>query len=128
MDGLTTDMAESRSLARLAGLLADTTRATFCLALLDGRAWTSGELARHAGVAPSTASEHVSRLVEGGLLTELRQGRNRDGRRAGRQVAPLLEELSGHAPADVDPPRTLRSQRAAVALQRARTCYDHLAG
>ncbi|HBF82252.1 MAG TPA: transcriptional regulator, partial [Streptomyces sp.] len=33
-------------LAALAGLLADETRASFCLALLDGRAWTAGELAR----------------------------------------------------------------------------------
>ncbi|SCE24330.1 hypothetical protein GA0115253_103745, partial [Streptomyces sp. Termitarium-T10T-6] len=37
-------------LAALAALLADETRASFCLALLDGRAWTAGELARYAGV------------------------------------------------------------------------------
>ncbi|MBK3543477.1 winged helix-turn-helix domain-containing protein, partial [Streptomyces sp. MBT60] len=55
-------------LAALAALLADETRASFCLALLDGRAWTAGELARYAGVAPSTASEHLGRLVAGGLL------------------------------------------------------------
>ncbi|MBO3749712.1 helix-turn-helix transcriptional regulator [Streptosporangiaceae bacterium NEAU-GS5] len=121
-------MTESRSLARLAALLADATRAAFCLALLDGRAWTSGELARHAGVAPSTASEHVTRLVDGGLLAEVRQGRHRYLRLAGPDVAHLIEELSGHTPPDPAPPRTLRSERAAVALRRARTCYDHLAG
>ncbi len=46
--------------ARLAGLLADRTRAAFCLALLDGRAWTVAELAGYAQVAPSTASEHLT--------------------------------------------------------------------
>jgi len=48
--------ASGPDLAALAGLLADSTRASFCLALLDGRAWTAGELARMAGVAPSTAT------------------------------------------------------------------------
>lgn len=42
---------EGPDLAAPAGLLADGTRASFCLALLDGRAWTATELARHAGVA-----------------------------------------------------------------------------
>ena len=51
----------ARSLASFAGLLADQSRATMCLALLDGRAWTAGELARHAGIARSTASEPPSK-------------------------------------------------------------------
>jgi predicted ArsR family transcriptional regulator len=61
-------------LARLAGLLADPTRAAFCLALLDGRAWTAGELAGHAGVAPATATGHLHKLVAGGLLTRAPAG------------------------------------------------------
>ena len=68
---------QSQALARLAGLLADDTRAAFCLALFDGRAWTAGELARHAGVARSTASEHLDKLAAGGLVVERRQGRHR---------------------------------------------------
>src|ERR1700709_2598394 len=68
---------QGRDLAALAGLLADETRATFCMALPAGRAWTAGELARHAGVAASTASEHLTRLVAGGILREHRQGRHR---------------------------------------------------
>ncbi|MFH8367144.1 ArsR/SmtB family transcription factor [Streptomyces sp. NPDC018031] len=114
-------------LARLAGLLADDTRARFCLALLDGRAWTAGELARHAGIAPSTASEHLSRLVDGGLLAEERQGRHRYLRLAGPHIAQLIEDLSAHA-APAPPPRSLRAAGASGAMARARTCYDHLAG
>src|SRR3954462_11240495 len=87
-------------LAALAGLLADETRAAFCLALLDGRAWTAGELARHAGVAPSTATEPLHRLINGGFLVEDRQGRHRYVRLAGPSVAALVEDLSSHlAPA-----------------------------
>ncbi|MFJ9946559.1 ArsR/SmtB family transcription factor [Kitasatospora sp. NPDC091207] len=119
------------SLAQLAGLLADPTRAAFCTALLDGRAWTAGELARHAGVAPSTASEHLSRLVAGGLLAEERQGRHRYVRLAGPAAAALIEDLCAYA-AGTGPagpgPRNLRESTRLSAEARARTCYDHLAG
>ncbi|WP_440102659.1 ArsR/SmtB family transcription factor [Streptosporangium sp. H16] len=116
-------------LAALAALLADGTRATFCLALLDGRAWSAGELARHAGVAASTASEHLSQLVGGGLLAEERQGRHRYVRLAGPGVAQLIEDLAAHAGLDAAArPATLRAASAARALAGARTCYDHLAG
>ncbi|MFG1805109.1 ArsR/SmtB family transcription factor [Streptomyces sp. NPDC049040] len=118
------------SLATIAGLLADRTRAAFCLALLDGRAWTAGELARHARVAPSTASEHLSRLVAGGLLTEERQGRHRYVRLADG-AASLVEDLSAYGAGGADDapaPRNLRESVRRSAEARARTCYDHLAG
>jgi DNA-binding transcriptional ArsR family regulator len=124
---MTADL-ESEALARLAGLLADNTRAAFCLALFDGRAWTAGELARHAGVARSTASEHLDRLVAGGLLIERRQGRHRYVELADARVADLLEDLMGHLEPGQERPRTFRAVAAADALARARTCYDHLAG
>lgn len=120
---------QSRDLAAFAALLADETRASFCLVLLDGRAWTAGELARHAGVAASTASEHLGKLVTGGLLAEERQGRHRYVRLADEHVAHLLEELASHAAQAPDPaPRSLRVASARSAMARGRTCYDHLAG
>ncbi|MGC4892596.1 ArsR/SmtB family transcription factor [Micromonospora sp. DT31] len=120
--------ADGRTLAGFAALLADPTRAGFCLALLDGRAWTAGELARTAGVAASTASDHLTRLVRGGLLAEERQGRHRYVRLADPAVAQLVEDLAGRAPAPATPPRTLRAASTGAALAYARTCYDHLAG
>ncbi|RZU76434.1 DNA-binding transcriptional ArsR family regulator [Micromonospora kangleipakensis] len=128
MGGMTTTSTDGGPVAGLAALLADRTRASFCLALLDGRAWTAGELARTAGVAASTASDHLTRLVRGGLLVEERQGRHRYVRLAGPSVAQLIEDLAGHAPAPTAPPRTLRAASAGAALAYARTCYDHLAG
>ncbi|MFJ9177470.1 ArsR/SmtB family transcription factor [Streptomyces sp. NPDC102360] len=116
-------------LAALASLIADETRAACLLALLDGRAWTAGELARHAGVAASTASEHLGKLVAGGLLAEERQGRHRYLRLADAQVAQLLEGLAGYAvPDGGERPATLRAASARTAMARGRTCYDHLAG
>jgi DNA-binding transcriptional ArsR family regulator len=118
----------SAALAGLAGLLADRTRAAFCLALIDGRAWTVRELAQHAGVAPSTASEHLDRLVAGGLLVQRRQGRHRYLQLAGHRTAELLEDLVAAAGPVADTGRTLRAATTSAALARARTCYDHLAG
>ncbi len=121
-------VTQSAALAGFAALLADETRASFCCALLDGRAWTSGELARHAGVAASTASEHLSRLVAGGLLAERRQGRHRYVELADAHVAEVLEDLLAHLAPAGERPRTLRGVHTAAALAGARTCYDHLAG
>ena len=118
---------DPESVARYAALLADRSRAAICLALMDGRAWTAGELARAAGIAAPTATEHLNLLVGAGLLTEVRQGRHRYVRLAGPEIARLLESLSVAA-GQPAPPRSLRSVRAAADLAAGRTCYDHLAG
>ena len=121
---------QAAGLAALASLIADETRAACLLALLDGRAWTAGELARRAGVAPSTLSEHLGKLVAGGLLAEERQGRHRYVRLADARVAALVEDLAAQVPPAVvrRSPRTLRESSAGSAMARGRTCYDHLAG
>jgi DNA-binding transcriptional ArsR family regulator len=117
----------AESVARFAAMLGDRSRAAMCLALMDGRAWTAGELARHAGIAAPTASEHLTQLVQAGLLAEERQGRHRYLRLAGPEVARLLEDLAVAA-GQPAPARSLRAVRAAEDLAAARTCYDHLAG
>lgn len=115
------------SVARFAGLLADPSRAAMCLALVDGRAWTVGELGREAGIARSTATEHVNTLVAGGLLEDVRQGRHRYVRLADTRLAELLEDVTGLVGQARDP-QSYRSVRAAGRLAQARTCYGHLAG
>lgn len=126
---MTTRDPQAAQLARFAALIADETRAACLLALLDGRAWTAGELARHADVAASTLSEHLSRLVAGGLLAEERQGRHRYVRLADARAAQLVEDLVAQgAPEGTRRPRNLRESSAGSAMARGRTCYDHLAG
>src|SRR3954471_20746192 len=124
--------ATGAALGRVGAALAEPTRAAMCLALLDGRAWTATELARAAGVAPSTASEHLDRLIEAGLLAQERQGRHRYVRLAGPEMAGVVEDLAAlvarPATAARAAPTSLRSVRASRRLAAARTCYDHLAG
>jgi DNA-binding transcriptional ArsR family regulator len=113
-------------IASLASALADQRRARMLLALNDGLALPAMRLAAEAGVAPSTASQHLRRLVDTGLVTVEPQGRYRCFRLASSDVGALIETMSLLAP-----PRAVRSLREgtrADALRRARTCYDHLAG
>lgn len=121
-------VTEAAALAELAALLADRTRAQFCLALIDGRAWTAGELAGLAGVRPSTASEHLSKLVEGGLLVERRQGRHRYVQLASSEVAQLVEDVAALSAPRAGRSIGLKAVTASAALADGRTCYDHLAG
>lgn len=112
--------------AVVARLIGDRTRAAFLDALMDTRPRSLTELARVADVAPGTASAHLSKLVDGRLLTTTRRGRGRYFELAGPRVAAAVEAL-----ALIAPPRPIRSLRDASigeALASARTCYDHLAG
>jgi DNA-binding transcriptional ArsR family regulator len=117
---------ETIELAEVAAVLADPSRAAMCLSLLDGRAWTVGELARSAGVSASTASEHVARLRSAGFVTGVKQGRHSYVRLADQQVASLIEHLAQHV--GQRPPAGPRSSLRVKKLEFARTCYDHLAG
>jgi DNA-binding transcriptional ArsR family regulator len=107
-------------------LIGDPARANMLAALMGGLALTAGELAAEAGVAKQTASGHLARLSEAGLLAAAAQGRHRYYRLAGDEVAEALESLAVLAagrtglrtrPGPQDP-----------ALRHARVCYDHLAG
>ncbi|WP_329005430.1 helix-turn-helix domain-containing protein [Kribbella sp. NBC_00709] len=120
--------AEGEELAGWARMLADGTRATVCLALLDGRAWTATELAKLAKVSRPTISEHLNLLVNGGLLTEVRQGRHRYVKLAGPDTAELIEGLAALAPRRTQVANSLSAVSKRDAFARARTCYDHLAG
>ncbi len=113
-------------IAPAAALIADPTRAAILRALLPDRPLAAGELARLAGVSAATASFHLAKLLDGGMIVVARQGRHRYYRLAGHEVAAALEALGLISPAL--PVRTLRQSREAVALAQARTCYDHLAG
>lgn len=109
----------------VAALIGEPARATMLLALLSGRALPAGELAFSANVAPQTASGHLAKLVEGGLLSVETQGRHRYYRLAGPDVGTALEALGGLAPAPRFRDRLPDEIRA---IRYARTCYNHLAG
>jgi DNA-binding transcriptional ArsR family regulator len=121
-----TELKTGPDIALVAALLGDPARANMLTALTDGRALTAGELARHAGVTPQTASSHLAKLQAGGLITAQRQGRHGYFRLADPDVAQVLEGLMGLA-ARAGHSR-LRTGPREPALRQARVCYDHLAG
>ena len=109
-------------LATVASALGVRARAGIVTALMGGTAHTGTELARHVGIAPSTASEHLGVLVDAGLVAVEAQGRHRYFRLAGAEVATLVESMVATAPM----PAPLPSSAGRLGI--ARTCYDHLAG
>jgi DNA-binding transcriptional ArsR family regulator len=113
-------------LAAVARLLAEPARMTMLEALLGGGTRSGRELAAAAGVAPSTASEHLAQLQDGGLVTVAQDGRKRAYALSGPPVAEALEALAALAPPK--PVNSLRQATAAQLHREARTCYDHLAG
>ena len=120
------DVPYDADFASAAALISDPTRAAILRALLPDRPLAAGELARLAGVSAATASFHLAKLLDGGMIAVTRQGRHRYYRLAGHEVAAALEALGLISPPL--PVRTLRQSREAAALAEARTCYDHLAG
>src|SRR4051812_9116615 len=117
-------MPDADDLAALGALIGEPARSRMLTALMGGIALTATELALEAGVAPSTASVHLAKLLAGGVLAIERQGRHRYYRIAGAEVAALLESLAGIAASGSRP----RTGPADPALRAARVCYDHLAG
>lgn len=110
----------------VASILADPTRASILFELSDGRALPAGELARRARVTSPTASAHLFKLVEAGLLAVEKQGRHRYYHLANPAIVQALESLAALAPAR--PVHSLRESQIGEALRSARMCYNHLAG
>jgi DNA-binding transcriptional ArsR family regulator len=119
-------MDDRPDIASVAALLGDASRAAMVTALMDDLRLPASELARIAGVSKSTASGHLGRLVENGLLATERCGRHTYYRVADPVVGHALETLAVLAPRRR--PTSLRSVRRQDELARARLCYDHLAG
>ena len=119
-------MKEGPSIAPIAALAGDPARANMLAALLSGKALTASELASEAGVTAQTASSHLAKLEDGGLVSAVKQGRHRYFRLADRDVAEMLEKMMGVA-ARAGHLR-MRTGPSDPAMRKARVCYDHLAG
>ncbi|WP_205810520.1 ArsR/SmtB family transcription factor [Microbacterium sp. K27] len=118
----------SPELAATAAVFANDARASMLLLMLDGRAWTLTELSKTADIARSSASEHADRLLDAGLVEEMRQGRHRYLRLAGTPAAELVESLAAFSGRVRPAKQSLDAQHRDRAIREARTCYRHLAG
>jgi DNA-binding transcriptional ArsR family regulator len=110
-------------IAGFASVLADRSRAEMLDVLLDGAAHAIGALARRVGISPATASSHLRRLADAGLVLIAPVGRERHVRLAGPDVAEMIERLAVLAAVGPSTPVPDIDR-----LRFARTCYDHLAG
>ena len=120
MDSRSNDTA----ISRVAGAIAEPARTKMLCSLMDGHARTSTELAVIADVSASTASAHLARLKEDGLIKLHTQGRHRYFSLTDAHVAQAIEALmviSRNA-------QTGFVSTTPSRLQLARTCYDHMAG
>ncbi|MBW0009231.1 MAG: winged helix-turn-helix transcriptional regulator [Pseudonocardiales bacterium] len=113
-------------LSVIGAALADRGRCRILLALADGRALPASVLADEAGVSAPTASAHLRKLSDAGLLRVFTKGRWRYYRLAGDEVGRLIETLARLSPSQ--PIRSLREGTRAHAIRLARCCYDHIAG
>ena len=121
---------DGSDLARVAGLFADPARARILRTLIDGTLRPAGELAFAANISAQSASAHLAKLVEGGLLELKAQGRHRYFRIASPEVADAVESLGslGEALQPREPRAPAIPRATPPQFLRARTCYDHLAG
>jgi DNA-binding transcriptional ArsR family regulator len=123
-------MDDEPDIPRIAYLLADPARAKILWTLIDGTTRPAGELAYAANISAQSASAHLAKLVDGGLLLAESQGRHRYFRIASAEIATVIEGMASLDAAAK--PRTPRSRLPArsipVQFLHARTCYGHLAG
>ncbi|MFC7396545.1 ArsR/SmtB family transcription factor [Chelatococcus sp. GCM10030263] len=118
-------MSAPTHLAYIGHLVGDPARARILLTLMDGRAHTAKELAFLARIAAPTASGHLLKLLDGGLVRVAQQGRHRYYRLASSEIAQMIE-LMGVIASDMASPAW--PVRIDARLRTARTCYDHIAG
>ncbi len=118
-------------IAEIGGLIGDPVRAAMLAVLIDGRALPAGELAFVGNVAPQTASFHLSKLIDAGLISVERQGKHKYYRLANERVASAMEAMAAVAPVrhSVTSRAESRSESERIKeLRFARSCYKHLAG
>lgn len=110
----------------IASLIADKRRAIMLDALMSKEKLNATELANKANITPQTASSHLTKLVAGGLINVESNGRSKFYNIARPEVAEALEALTL-----IGTQTTVKSLSYYDEVnqhQKARSCYDHLAG
>ena len=116
---------EETKFVDVATLIGEPARAKMLWNLLDGRAYTASELAMAADISGTSASNHLSKLLEADLLKVERQGRHRYFSFSKPEIAYVVESLaslSGNSSS-----KGIKGT-AATGIRYCRSCYDHLAG
>ncbi|HEQ1857041.1 TPA: winged helix-turn-helix transcriptional regulator [Providencia alcalifaciens] len=112
------------SIAAIGAAISDSSRVKILCALMDGRAWTATELGVVAEISASTASSHLTKLLDNQLITVISQGKYRYFRIASESVANMIESIMGLSASNTPQAKITTPPN----LRKSRTCYNHLAG
>ena len=107
-------------------LMCEPTRARMLWNLLDGRAYTASELSIVSDTSPTSASNHLSKLLEADIVKVEVQGRHRYYSLSNSEVAFAVEALANLAHGKTD--KSIKKEPLKNGVKYCRTCYDHLAG
>jgi DNA-binding transcriptional ArsR family regulator len=120
-----TNPEPDQQFSTIATLIGEPARAIMLWNMLDGRAYTAGELALVSNISPQSASNHLNKLIEADFLKVEKQGKHRYYRFAKDEVAYAIEAMANLIP---DKKSLQRKVCINGEIQFCRTCYDHLAG
>lgn len=109
----------------IASLIADSSRCIMLMSLLGGQR-TAGELAKTASIKPQTATFHLSKMVNAGIIEKYVYGRYRYFKLANEDIVKLLQLLMKLSKSPKI--NSLNQSIHSEALRKARLCYDHIAG
>ncbi|MFT4416659.1 ArsR/SmtB family transcription factor [Fredinandcohnia humi] len=112
--------------SEIAAIISEKSKSTMLLTLLDGRRYTVSELAAISKITPQTASFHLSKMIEIGIVKSEKLGRHRYQSISNPNVARVLESLLCITPQRK--PNSFKEVSRSKEICFARTCYDHLAG
>lgn len=118
-------MENSIDFIAIAVLIGEQARAKMLWQLLDGRAYTASELAVFADISSTSASNHLTKLLEAGLLKVEIQGRYRYYSFSRPEVAYAIEALANLVVQRKD---NSVDNESLSGVRYCRSCYDHLAG
>lgn len=112
--------------AAVTKLLADDSRLSILMFLMDGRFHTVHEIAQVAKVKDHTVSYHLKKFYDMEWVTSFKQGRHVYYQLSNTKIAELLETLVTISPAKKI--NSFNESKLFKELQHGRTCYCHLAG
>ena len=108
------------------GLIGEPVRAKMLWRLLDGKAYTATDLADFADVSITSASNHLTKLLNARILSVEIVGRYRYYTFARPEIAYAIEAMAQLIEDHIDQSEKVGLQTSGI--KYCRTCYDHLAG
>jgi DNA-binding transcriptional ArsR family regulator len=86
-------MSNLNSFKKAAALFGEPARAAMIWELFDGKPVSAGDLAIAANITPQSASSHLKKLVEAGILSVQKQGKHKYFVYANPEIAVAVETL-----------------------------------